>query len=220
MGGATVGLQRAGFRVIGVDIDPQPGYPGDDFIQADGLTVLADLSIVGAVPDLIWESWPCQEGNTITIGTHKGREHGHRQFIPQGRELSDALGVPYLIEQPTSSRKGLIRRDLTLCMDTFKDQIGPPPWVFRHRSFELHGFTVPQPQHIKHTGRVRGWRHGEPYAGDYIAAYGDGGGKGKTHEIQHALGIDWMTGRFDLCEAIPPAYAEYIGRAFLAGRLA
>ena len=222
-GGATVGLQRAGFYVIGVDIDPQPGYPGDKFIQADGIKVLQIMNQSHGYfpawkrylvrPSLVWQSWPCQEGNTITNGTHKHRQHSHKQFIPEARALSDRIGIPYVIEQPTSSRKGLIRRDLTLCMDSFKGD-RPPPWVFRHRSFEISGFTVEQPSHRKHTGRVRGWRHGVKYDGDYVAAYGHGGGKAEVPEIQHAMGIDWMTDRFDLCEAIPPAYSEYIGAAF------
>lgn len=46
-GGATVGLQRAGFYVIGVDIDPQPGYPGDEFWQVDGLKLLELLAVTG-----------------------------------------------------------------------------------------------------------------------------------------------------------------------------
>lgn len=29
-GGATVGYQRAGFRVLGVDCIPWDGYPGDE----------------------------------------------------------------------------------------------------------------------------------------------------------------------------------------------
>lgn len=220
-GGATKGLQRAGFHVIGVDIEPQPGYPGDEFFKEDGLQVLEEMIECPGVwprPDLIWQSWPCQEANTArNTNVKRGIADSHRQFIPEARELSDRIGIPYVIEQPTSSRKGTIRRDLTLCMDMFKGDM-PPPWVMKHRSFEISGFTVPQPPHVKHAGRVRGWRHGEYFDGPYVAAYGAGGGKGTAEEIAHAMKIDWMTDRFDLCEAIPPAYSEYIGRAFLASR--
>lgn len=227
-GGATVGLQRAGFYVIGVDIEPQSGYPGDEFYQADGIKVLESLLAnqgvlmtpfyaSGAVrPALIWQSWPCQDGNTATASNRaRGLTDVHEQFIPRARELSDRIGIPYVLEQPTSSRKGLIRRDLTLCMDTFKGDM-PPPWVQKHRSFELSGLTVPQPKHIPHRGYVRGHRHGVVRSGPYVAGYGKGGGKATTEELRHAMQIDWMTDRFDLCEAIPPAYSEYIGRAFLS----
>jgi hypothetical protein len=223
-GGATVGYRRAGFYVIGVDVDPQSGYPGDEFIKADGLFILDALTRGKwrIRPDLIHQSWPCQEGNAATIGTNASRGWGgeHEQFIPRARELSDKIGIPYVIEQPASSRKGLIRRDLTLCMDTFKGEL-PPPWVQKHRSFEISGFTVPQPPHRKHAGYVRGYRHGVNRTGPtapYVAGYGEGGGKATAAELRHAMGIEWMTDRFDLCEAIPPAYTEYIGRAFLNGQ--
>ena len=36
-GGATCGYQRAGFRVIGIDLHPQRHYIGDGFIQMDAL---------------------------------------------------------------------------------------------------------------------------------------------------------------------------------------
>lgn len=237
-GGATVGLQRAGFYVIGVDVDPQPGYPGDEFWQMDGLELLAKMlrtPFGEGWTALIWQSWPCQDGNTATASNRaRGIADSHEQFIPRARELSDRIGIPYVLEQPTASRKGLIRRDLTLCMDTFKGDM-PPPWVQKHRSFEFGcwgGISWPrQPEHRKHEGYVRGHRHGAVRSGDeapYIAAYGKGGGKGTAAEIAHAMQIDWMhdenmskaeleRARFDLCEAIPPAFSEYIGRAFLAG---
>jgi hypothetical protein len=240
-GGATVGLQRAGFYVIGVDIEPQPGYPGDQFCQGDGIHLLTQLiegrkvwaAGVGPVrPDLVWQSWPCQEGNTATASNRaRGIPDDHEQFIPRARALSDEAGIPYVIEQPTASRSGLIRRDLTLCMDMFKEDM-PPPWVQKHRSFEISGFKVEQPPHpvgpirggsmvgfpkpAGHATRVRGWRHGVRYEGDYVAAYGKGGGKATAAEIAHAMKIDWMADRFDLCEAIPPDFSEHIGRALLA----
>lgn len=228
-GGATKGLQRAGFYVIGVDIEPRKNYPGDEFHQADGIKVLCNLTydierriyIPGLGyqrPALIWQSWPCQEGNTATAGNRaKGLKDNHQQFIPEARRLSEAIGIPYVLEQPTASRSDLIRRDLTLCMDMFKGEL-PPPWVQKHRSFEISGFTVTQFAHVPHTGYVRGHRHGVVRSGaeaPYVAGYGKGGGKATAEELRHAMGIDWMTDRFDLCEAIPPAYSEYIGRSFL-----
>jgi site-specific DNA-cytosine methylase len=57
-GGATRGLQLAGFHVTGVDFRRQPRYCGGAFIQADVLG--------GAVAqaldqfDFIWASPPCQ----------------------------------------------------------------------------------------------------------------------------------------------------------------
>lgn len=221
-GGATRGYQRAGFYAIGVDIEPRPNYCGDVFEQADALDVLDEIVQAGELvlygrPNLIHMSWPCQAGCTLTNGTNKANGWGreHVQLVPEGRRLAEATGIPYVIEQPTG-HGGLIRPDLRLCMDMFP--IEEPPWVMRHRDFELSGFTAPQPKHRKHRGYVRGMRHGVLRDGPYVAAYGDGGGKASVAEMQHALGIDWTDVREELTEAIPPAYTEYIGRAFLSGR--
>lgn len=54
--------------------------------------------------------------------------------------------------------------------------------------------------------------------GPYVAAYGDGGGKGTVSELRHALGIDWTWEREELTEAIPPAYTDHIGRSFIEFR--
>lgn len=218
-GGATVGYQRAGFHVIGIDIEQQHEYPGDEFYCMDALDVLAAIAADHHVLTLIHASPPCQDGNTATASNRaRGLIDKHVQLVPPTRALLERVGIPYLIEQPTMSRRDIIRRDLTLCMDMFKGDM-PPPWVQKHRSFELSGFTVPQPAHPKHAGYVRGWRHGVRRDGPYVAAYGKGGGKGTVAEIQHAQQMPWVTDHFDLCEAIPPAYTEHIGRAFLAQSL-
>ena len=57
-GGATKGLQRAGFEVLGVDINPQPNYCGEMFIKCDALKALIDEL---RWADLVWASPPCQK---------------------------------------------------------------------------------------------------------------------------------------------------------------
>jgi hypothetical protein len=217
-GGAARGYQRAGFSVVGVDIEPRPNYCGDAFLRADALETLASVrSMVKAgmpdAPVLIHASPPCQEANTLTmVNRANGWGREHVQLLPETRALLDEIGLPYVLEQPASRRKGLMRTDLRLCMDMFP--VGDPPWVQRHRDFELSGLTVPQPAHPKHRGYVRGMRHGVYRDGPYVAAYGKGGGKATVAEMQHALGIDWTSEREELTEAIPPAYTEHIGRSF------
>lgn len=219
-GGAARGYQRAGFEVVGVDLVPRPNYCGA-FLQADAIETLVSVrSMVRAsmpdAPAFIHASPPCQDGSTLTMTNRKfGRGRDHEQLLPATRALLEEIGLPYVIEQPASRVTGLMRTDLRLCMDMFPVD---PPRVFRHRDFELSSMTVEQPRHVKHAGRVRGWRHGVYHEGDYVAAYGGGGGKATIAEMQHALGIDWTDVREELTEAIPPAYTEYIGREFLRGR--
>jgi hypothetical protein len=210
-GGAAMGYHRAGFDVIGVDIAPRPNYPFT-LHQGDALQHLARLITTGEIRryTAVHTSPPCQDGCALTVGTNRAMGWGraHVQLIPALRELLDRTGLPYVIEQPTG--RAPVRKDLSLCGEMFG--LG----VIRHRNFELGGWTAAQPAHRAHRGRVRGWRHGEYFDGPYVAAYGSGGGKATVAEMQHAMGITWTDVREELTEAIPPAYTEWIGSAFLA----
>ncbi|MFF1679098.1 DNA methylase [Streptomyces sp. NPDC058256] len=210
-GGAGTGYARAGFAVEGVDIADRPNYPFPQH-RGDALEYLAHLITSGDIERyaFVHASPPCQDQCSLTVGTNQSQGWGgtHEDLVAPTRELLDKTGLPYIIEQPNGRAK--IRKDLTLCGEMFG--LG----VIRHRNFELGGWTAVQPAHVAHRGRVRGWRHGAYFDGPYVAAYGNGGGKPSIPELQAAMGIDWTDVREELTEAIPPTYAEWIGRAFLA----
>lgn len=202
-GGAAMGYHRAGFQVVGVDIAPQPNYPFE-FHQADAIEFVRrhgrDFHAVHASP-------PCQAACALTKGTNADRNkrtgRRHLQLIPQMRAALEATGRPYVIENVAGAP---IRKDVTLCGEMFGLN------VIRHRYFELGGWTMPQPAHIAHRGRVAGYRHSGKFDGPYVAVYGSGGGKGSITQWQNAMGIDWTADRGELAEAIPPAYTAHIGR--------
>jgi len=198
-GGAATGYHRAGFDVVGIDIDPQPNYPFE-FHQADALDYVAEH---WREFDAIHASPPCQGYTTLAA------VHGNDwpKLIPETRRLLDATGLPYVIENVQGAP---VRRDMTLCGEMFG--LG----VIRHRYFELGNWTGTAPAHKPHRGRVRGWRHGEYFDGPYLAVHGEGGGKGTVAEWQRAMGIDWTSVRREIAEAIPPAYTEHIGTQLLA----
>jgi hypothetical protein len=209
----AAGYTAAGFDVTGVDIVDRPRYPYR-FVRADALEYMDRIIASGEVEQyaLIHSSPPCQAGCTLTVGTNVSKGWGgeHIDLVPPIRDRLDLSGVPYVIEQPNG--KSWVRKDVTLCGEMFA--LG----VLRHRNFELGRWSTPRPAHVRHRGYVRGWRHGEYRDGPYVAAYGDGGGKATVEEMQRAMGIDWTDVREELTEAVPPAYGEWLGRAYLTGR--
>ncbi|POX54793.1 DNA methylase [Streptomyces sp. Ru71] len=210
-GGAAMGYARAGFAVHGCDIADRPNYP---FLyhRGDALAYLARLITTGEIRRyaFVHASPPCQDQCSLTVGTNRSQGWGgtHVDLVAPTRELLDATGLPYVIEQPNGRAE--IRKDLTLCGEMFG--LG----VIRHRNFELGGWSIDRPPHVPHRGRVRGWRHGRFYDRPYVAAYGNGGGKPTVPELQAAMDVDWTDVREELTEAIPPAYSEHIGRAAIA----
>lgn len=203
-GGATRGYQEAGFQVIGVDISPQPRYIGEGFVQADAVAyVLEHMEEIRSRFAFVHASPPCQGEGAPAKGTNAVRGNPHPRLIEPTRDALEALGLPYVIENVAGAK---LRKDLMLCGEMFG--LG----VIMHRFFEFGGgLEVPQPAHPRHRGRVRGWRHGQYFDGPYVAAYGKGGGKATVAEMQAAKGIDWTDEHLALREAIPPAYARYIG---------
>lgn len=192
-GGAGMGLHRAGFDVVGVDIEPQPRYPFE-FHCADALAFPLDGF------DFIWASPPCQQ--FCALATREDLSH-YPDLIDPIRQRLITNGVPFVIENVPGAP---VRRDLVLCGGMFGLR------SYRHRHFEC-SFAIEQPAHPKHTVRVnrRGENRREHWArGGFITITGDVG----TYCGPEAMGIDWMTGN-EMSEAIPPAYSEFIGRVAL-----
>ncbi len=94
-GGASTGLVRAGFDVLGVDVEPQPRYPYK-FMQADALALSVDFL---RQFDLIWASPHCQEYSRL-----KGLKTSERpRDVERFRALLEASGRPWIMENVPGS---------------------------------------------------------------------------------------------------------------------
>lgn len=201
-GGCTKGYQRAGFYVTGVDIEPQPNYCGDAFVQADAFWLAKDSPMWLRRFDAIHASPPCQAFSPITVV--RGCSTDHPDLIEPTRELLDVTGLPYVIENVPGSP---LKPTIVLCGSMFG--LG----VRRHRLFES---TAPmlQPECQHRIAGVPMGVYGHPGGGE-SSRRKNKGKKGSAAEWAAAMGIDWMTAR-ELAQAIPPAYTEHIGGYLMA----
>lgn len=193
-GGCSMGYHRAGFDVVGVDIEPQPRYPFE-FHQGDALAFLIEY---GHEFDAFAASPPCQaHSNAQRI---QGR--AHKDFIREVRALFRATGKPYVIENVEGAP---LHDPIVLCGAMF-----PGLRTYRHRLFEAN-FPIRVPPHPEHV--FPNTKMGRPpQPGEFMHVVGNFSG---VPQAKVAMGIDWMT-RDELREAIPPAYTEHIGRQLFA----
>lgn len=195
-GGTTRGYQRAGFRVTGVDIEPQPRYVGDEFIQADALEVLANATFLAQF-DALAGSPPCQDYSRAM----RHLTAGYPRLIDPVRERFQSSGLPWIIENvpgaPLPLQTDLFgAHGVELCGTMF----GLPVW--RHRLFET-SFPVAAPRGCDHSLQpMNPHRAVRP------------GGRTTEQAWREAMGVGW-TDKDGGREAVPPAYTEHIGRTLL-----
>ncbi len=195
-GGATRGLQQAGYHVTGVDIKPQPHYCGDVFLQGDALSVDLDGY------DLIWASPPCQAYSELTP---MGKRGGHPDLIARMRERLMAQPAPWIMEN-VEGAKAHLRSPVVLCGSMF----GLAVW--RHRFFEFGNcnpfFLLPPCNHseppVMPSGRGMRKVNGVRWNGSSVG------------EIRTAMQIDWMSGA-EMSEAVPPAYSKFLAEQVRGG---
>jgi DNA (cytosine-5)-methyltransferase 1 len=222
-GGAAMGYHRAGFDVVGVDINPQPNYPFE-FHQADATAMCQDvlngcwheLSFNSALPgrlaaclghfDAIHASPPCQAYSALRAmpnaedapRTHRADPCPAQALGPAVRHRERRVGAP-------------MENAVTICgaalgLGTADHDLA------RHRLFECSFPVMVSPcahgtrkvlgiygDHAKDSRRPRRTGEGQFTRPDSLRLGSE------------AMGIDWMTWKGELRQAIPPAYTEHIG---------
>lgn len=211
-GGCTRGYLDAGFdEALGVDIAAQPRYPAE-FRQADALYALEVLVSGGSVAGYVLEDFdaihcspPCQAHSDL----QKQNKRDYPELIGPTRALLRVSGLPYIIENVEGAP---LVDPVVLCGTMF-----PGLRVIRHRLFETN-FPLEAPPHGRHPLVFTHDKRKAHYGlldQDTSFVQVTGGGNATVANKLDAMGIDWMTGS-EVNEAIPPVYAEYVGRALLA----
>lgn len=211
-GGAGEGYHRAGFDVVGVDLEPQPHYP-HEFVQADALAYLRSVGAAGMAIDgrpvaAIHASPPCQAFSTITKMHGAAQVATHPDLVEPTRRLVQATGLPYVIENVVGAP---LVDPVLLCGTMFG--LGVPArnlHLRRHRIFEAPALSLWTPFACNHSGKalqVNGHPGGTSRR-DPTAGFGS------FAEWREGMGIDWMSAD-ELAEAIPPVYTEWLGAHLL-----
>lgn len=225
-GGCSVGYQRAGFDVIGVDHRPMPRYPFG-FCQGDALELLRCLMSNGYfrtsasdkaiyLEDIaaIHASPPCQQ---FSVAKRLNPKCNHEDLVSATRDLLEASGKKWVIENVPGSP--LINPVLVCGLALGLN-------LKRHRLFEsnsfLFGTTCPKGHRGEwltiygHDGTIRHERK------KWVTVFGGGAPKvadnrrrASMDQRKEAMGIDWMT-RDEMSLAIPPAYCQFIGKQLIS----
>jgi DNA (cytosine-5)-methyltransferase 1 len=186
-GGAGYGYDKAGFDVTGFDIEDQPNYPFA-FFKADAMEVLADRDFL-ATFDAIHVSPICQGHASVT--DWRGSRSDYPDLLTPSLALLEAQPVPWVAENVPEAP---IRPDYLLCGTQFGLR------VKRHRAFQRGNWST-----YDLLPRCDCYRNPEliPFEHKDERAFAD------------AMGCTWMT-NLEGRQAVPPAFAEYIGAQMLA----
>ncbi|MFE9064866.1 SAM-dependent methyltransferase [Streptomyces violaceusniger] len=208
-GGMGMGYWLAGFDVVGVDIDPQPNYPFT-FIQGDAIEY---IRAHGHEFDVIHGSPPCQAYTPLNAYNHKT----YPDLIAPTREAMLETGRPYVIENVEAAAPEL--KDPTLlCGPMFGLR------VYRHRLFETNWALV-APQHPAHSAICTRNGYLPTPEKPFMTITGGRHSRAWQNAACDAMGMPWIKvpargdikrGIREVCEAIPPAYATWIGQQYLA----
>ena len=209
-GGACLGLQQAGFEVVGFDIKPHKNYPGH-FIQADVHNIPVNIMDF----DFCFFSPPCQAFSPSSARWQGTIEYPN--LIPITREL--------LKEHPYTCIENVPQAPIKQNLILWGPQFGLAPTndldgLWRKRAFELSFFAWNLPKPVMDR------------SGCYASIAGSMGcsstfqrrkAKGKRGSLSKKEGLKIMgypegtkITRKELVESVPPAYSYYIATEAIA----
>lgn len=198
-----MGYHRAGFEVVGVDINPQPHYPFE-FHQADALTYpLEGFDVIHASP-------PCQEYSSLRF--MKTRQYA--AILAETRQRLIDSGLRWVMENVANApmHQGVLICGTALGLN-----------VRRHRLFDC-SHLIYGPGMCRHgPDNINVYGHGawnyQPRADNSKYCHWT---RSNAHQsplpiatARQAFECEWMT-QAELAECVPPAYTEWIGRQVLA----
>ena len=196
-GGCSVGYARAGFEVTGVDIEPHPDYPFE-FRLADAMEVMGDVAYLSQF-DVVHASPPCPRYSVATQATRDD----HPDLVGPSRDLLTQWGGVWVMENVPGAP---MPAAVTIC-----GQAMGLPWIRRHRLFESSVMIFSPGCACGPHGTVSVFGHsGEDRRGPGTLKHVP------LDVIRDVMGIDWMSSRDDISDAIPPNYTEFIGHQLAA----
>jgi DNA (cytosine-5)-methyltransferase 1 len=206
-GGAAEGYRRAGFRVIGVDIEDHSRAFARIGCEFHRMTWEMGLAMFGHLADAVHASPPCQRYSRAS-SCRPGLAGRYPDLIAPVRTALQATGKPYVIENVEGAP---LIGPVMLCGSMFGLRAEFPGHgtvgLQRHRLFES-SVLLTAPGCCRHElPALRVFGHGRPGNSDLT-------GPGYAQASRDVMGIWWMT-RDQLDEAVPPAYAEHAGRQLM-----
>lgn len=209
-GGGARGYARAGFDVVGVDWAVQDRYPYEMVVD-DALDVCRQLlrghKVAGRFLtdfDVIHSSPPCQQFSQLSIARGDGTQDKYPNLLPETKELMQAMGRPYIIENVEQAP--MDESAVTLCGTQFGS-------FYRwHRKFDC-SFPVGTLKCDHNRATTYASPFTMPNYNRIKADFGDSiNPEARFHKWR---GIYWTNSNKEKREALPPVYTEYIGKEFL-----
>lgn len=199
-GGSCIGMQQAGFEVIGIDIKRRKNYPGY-FIQAD----INNLPVDPMDFEFVWASPPCQRYSKATRCRPDEKYLKYPCLIKETREI--LLEHPFTVIENVPQAP--IRADLVLNGPAFGLNN-----IVRKRIFELSFWcwqlSLPRPTNITFSIRKTLSYTNQSEKKKRLAAGLPLCLPKRLAQAYMGIPADYKMTVAEIGEAVPPPMAEYI----------